>query len=309
MTASPGINSLEALPDLRFCCDHTDAALTSRFLNRVEGAGVSNIFNPSFYQGSGVSVFSFRAIPDGSRELVSFVSVEDQSGRTLQRISPLSYPGIDAPRLIDPKVFTIGEEVYLTFNSGWVPSRGNDIFVMKVYPTMGEPKRLVYRERLEQERNWALFSDGSEVYAIYRIAPLVILRLESESENTWLMAECFRGNTSGLPEDLTLGTQPSGYGGRHYFMAHRKYLLQRKKLYLGRLCALDPASRVITAGVSWLAHSPESLSGSPVKHNTNLYSCTYFSGLQATASGIQLGYGINDVDFGFSTYAHGELLE
>ena len=43
-----------------------------------------------------------------------------------------------------------------------------------------------------------------------------------------------------------------------------------------------------------MVHSPESLLGSAVKHNTNLYSCTYFSGLQASDSGIALGYGINE---------------
>jgi hypothetical protein len=302
------IDSIRELPDVSFCCERPDAALRSRFMEIIGGIGVSNVFNPSHYESGNVRVFAFRAIPDGFRELVSFVSVENRFGRTLSRISPDLYPDIDAPRLIDPKVFTVGDEVYLTLNSGWVPSGKNDIFVMKIHPTMGEPKRMIYRARRHQERNWSFFSERGEVYAIYQIAPLVILKLEKDSGDAWWFADYYRQARSCVPHDLTLGTQPSRHGNRYYFMAHRKYLLRRKKVYLGRLCALDLGKAALTLGNSWVAHSPESLLGSEVKQNTNLFSCTYFSGLQASGAGIKLGYGINDVDFGFSTYRLGELL-
>ena len=58
-----------------------------------------------------------------------------------------------------------------------------------------------------------------------------------------------------------------------------------------------------------MVHSRDSVQGSGVKHNSNLLSCTYFSGLQASDSGITLGYGINDVDFGFSSYGSRALLK
>ncbi len=309
MADSLAIDSIAELPDLRFCRDRPDAGLRSRFAEVVRGVGVHNVFNPSFHEGDDVRVFAFRAIPDGSRELVSFVSVEDRRGRTLSRISPDLFPNVDAPRLIDPKVFTLGDEVYVTFNSGWVPSGGNDIFVMKVHPTMGEPRKVLYDGRRSQERNWAFFSEHGEVYAIYQIAPLVILKLEKESGDSWWMTDHLRQARTDVPHDLTLGTQPSRHGGRYYFVAHRKYRMRRKKLYLGRLCALDLADMAVTASDVWIAHSPESLRESEVKHNTNLFSCTYFSGLQASEAEITLGYGINDVDFGFSTWAPGELLK
>jgi hypothetical protein len=66
---------------------------------------------------------------------------------------------------------------------------------------------------------------------------------------------------------------------------------------------------VVTLGSAWFVHSPESLLGDSVKHNTNLYSCTYFSGLQASDNRLSLGYGVNDVDFGFSTYSISDLLK
>jgi hypothetical protein len=64
----------------------------------------------------------------------------------------------------------------------------------------------------------------------------------------------------------------------------------------------------ITAAADWMVHSPESLLGSAVRHNDNLFSCTYFSGLQASEAGVALGYGINDVEFGFSRYEYEALL-
>jgi len=305
---SLNIDSLGELPELTYCRDRANAGLRARFVKVIRGIGVSNVFNPSFHENDVVSVFAFRAIPDGTRDLVSFVSVEDRSGSILRRISPELFRNIDAPRLIDPKVFTVGDDVYVTFNSGWVPAGGNDIFVMKVYPTLDEPMKVVYEGRRSQERNWAFFGEGGEVYAIYQIAPLVILRLEKVSARSWRLVDHVRRQEADLPHDLTLGTQASWHAGRYYFMAHRKYALRKKKVYLGRLCALDFGNTSVTAGEDWMIHSPESLLGSAVKHNTNLFSCTYFSGLQASDSGIALGYGINDVDFGFSSYGLGVLL-
>jgi hypothetical protein len=308
---SLSIDSLDALPELEYCSDRADAGLRHRFLEAVSpsGNGLDNIFNPSFHESPTVDVYAFRAIPAGARDLESFVSVDDRSGRSLHLLSPARFPDLDAPRLIDPKLFTIGEAVFATFNSGWVPNRGNDIFVMQVHPTLGEPRKVQFDGRGDQERNWAFFSEGGEIFAIYRIAPLVILRLERSTDDAWRMVEHFRQPDTDLPHDLTLGTQPSLHEGRHYFMAHRKYLLGRRKVYLGRLCALEPGARSVTAGLRWIAHSSDSLLGSEVKHNTNLHSCTYFSGLQASDAGIALGYGINDVSFGFCRYGHGELLK
>jgi hypothetical protein len=295
------IDSLEELPETRYVGELPDSGLQRRFAEVIKDTGLGNVFNPSFYESSRVNVYAFRAIPHGSHKLESYVSVETPSGRTLSRISPELYPALNVPRLIDPRVFTIGEDIYLTFNSGWLPSGRNDIFVMQIYPTIERPKKVEFEGRQDMERNWAFFTEGGEVYAIYRISPLIILRLEQVSESAWFMVELFRNDDQSEFHDLTLGTQPVRYADRHYFMAHRKYLFRQKKLYLGRLCALDTAERAVTLADTWMAHSPQSLLGNAVKHNSNLFSCTYFSGLQASSSGLSLGYGINDVDFGFST--------
>ena len=75
MADSLDIDSIAELPELRFCRDFPDVGLKGRFMEVVRGIGVSNVFNPSFYEGSAVSVFAFRAIPDGSQDL-SWVDIE-----------------------------------------------------------------------------------------------------------------------------------------------------------------------------------------------------------------------------------------
>ena len=46
----------------------------------------------------------------------------------------------------------------------------------------------------------------------------------------------------------------------------------------------------------------DSISGSRIKHNTNLHSCTYFSGLQVQGDLVRIGYGVNDIDYGASVH-------
>ena len=90
--------------------------------------------------------------------------------------------------------------------------------------------------------------------------------------------------------------------GRVNFVSHQKRLVADKKVYLGRLCRFDAERRSVSAGRYWLSHSMDSIRGSRVKHNTNLYSCTYFSGLQVEDDLVRIGYGINDVDYGASVH-------
>ena len=244
----------------------------------------------------------------GKRVFSSFVSIEDHLGRRIEEVSTDIYSESNIPRFIDPKVICIKDSYYITFNSGWVPS-GNDIFVMKVYPETGSPKRVIYKHRKEQERNWAFFSEDNEIYALYWINPLKLLKLRVVEEDSWNMEDYFCGDTlcDPVPQDMTMGTQMFRSKDRYYFVAHQKKYYGNKKIYLGRLLTFHWADRKIEAGKYWLSHSLDSIMGSDTKYNTNLYSCTYFSGLQIADQSIKLGYGVNDVDYGFSKHPIGDL--
>jgi hypothetical protein len=293
---------------LKFCASAQNESLASSLHDVTRAMNIHNVFNPSFYCDDDLRIFSFRAIPNGNDLLASFVSTEDGTGhRILTNLSIERYEELGGVRLIDPKVVNLNGDYYVTFNSGW-NVEGNDIFIMKIFPSLGPPVKLIYGKRKKQERNWAFFSEGGEIYALYWINPLRILKLARSDERSWEMVDYFSGpRRSGMPINLTLGTQVFKSGHRHYFVAHHKLAFLRKKVYVGKLCSLDFEHRRVELGSRWLAHSPKSLLGSRIKHNSNLLSCTYFSGLQVVASTVHLGYGINDVDCGFSTHDLSDL--
>ena len=179
---------------------------------------------------------------------------------------------------------------------------------MKVYPKIGRPKKIVYKNRNKYERNWAFFSEQGDVFAFYWANPLRILKLKKESFDTWDMDDYYCGEKlSDISEDFTIGTQLSRFDDKYYFIGHSKSVFLKKKIYLGRLGVFDFKNKEIRYGNHWLSHSFGSLFGSSIKHNKNLFSCTYFSGLQVFKDSVKIGYGINDIDTGFSTHKLEEL--
>ncbi len=302
------IELLRYLPKPKFCKLHTDEELLRCFNETTSTLDVFNIFNPSFYCDKDVMIFTFRAFQKGENESSSFISVISKQGQTIRNISKDFSEKLGVSKLIDPKVTRIEDEYYVTSNTGW-DSEGNDIFIMKVYPNMDIPKRVLYPNRQEQERNWAFFSENGEIYVLYWINPLKILRLKNRGQETWDFEDYYCGDERrGLSNDLTIGTQLSTRNDDYYFIAHKKHHIQGKKIYTGRLCTFNFKNKEMKIGDDWLAHSLASMFGSRIRHNTNLFSCTYFSGMQVTNDIVKLGYGVNDVEYGFSKHKLRELI-
>ena len=283
---------------LRSCAAERDPRMSARFERSTREMDLRNLFNPSFFVDEEVEVFGFRAIPreQDAGVLCSFLRIEDASGVVVRNLSDELLGQVDGPRIIDPKVFRLEDGIYVTFNTGWDPPC-NQIYVMKVFPEAQPPRRVHYRGRRPQERNWAFFEEDGEIYALYGIEPLVILRLVDREAPDWEFVEHHRGDGQGA---LTIGTPLARIDHRYAFVAHRKLRVPRRKLYLGRLLLFDPHEKRVEPRGRWLIHSLGSLLGSRTRHNTNLFSCTYFSGIQVVPGGVRLGYGINDVDWGFS---------
>jgi hypothetical protein len=292
---------------IKYCILDKDEDLLEYFKQLTSSLNIRNIFNPSFYCDDDVKIFAFRALPNCNDWLFSFASIEDKIEQSVKNISLDLYEEFNGIRLIDPKVTKIKDEFYITFNSGGVPGE-NDIFIMKIYPKMESPKRVIYKNRQKEERNWAFFSAQGEIYALYRINPLKILKVKNISDKEWEMEDFYYGEKDDvLLKDLTIGTQLFNSDGKYYFVAHKKFYFLRKKIYVGKLCVLDFNKKKIRSGKYWLVHSLKSLLGSKVKHNLNLFSCTYFSGIQVSSDSIKLGYGVNDVSYGFSSHTFGVL--
>jgi len=260
----------------------------------------ANSYQSSFYCDETVKIYAFRGISKKNDYSMSYVWIEDGSSRTVKNISMDLYSELGGTRLIDPKVVKIKDEYYVTFNSGWL-EEGNNIFIMKVYPQVEAPKKMIYENRSIQERNWAFFAEGDEVCALYQVNPLKILKLKKANNTTWEMDDYYCGELDEkIDTGLTIGTQLSKARERYYFVAHKKWPIFGRKLYMGRLCSFCFDTKTITQGKHWLVHSIKSMLGNRIKTNANLFSCTYFSGLQVEGDIVKLGYGVNDVVCGFA---------
>jgi hypothetical protein len=221
----------------------------------------------------------------------------------VHNISSMYADELGVKQLDDPKVCKLNDGIYITFNSGWNPSGQNNIYVMKVHPKLEPPKLVTYVKRIDQERNWVFFSEEGQTYALYSFEPLIVLKLAESTSKTLAFEEFYKQkNTSSVHNTFTLGTQFTKYKGKYYFVAHRKYYFLNKKLYVGRFCRFDFTQMKIKTSKWMLIHSLIGLLGHFPRHNTNLISCTYFSGIQIRENKISLGYGVNDVKARFSTH-------
>jgi hypothetical protein len=278
-----------------YLCDYVQSILNN--------LPIYDVFNPSFYLSDNVKVVSFRAVDknDPDKELLSYLSV-DSDKLSIYNISKDWQAKLLSPRLIDPKIFKVKDEIYVTFNSGREPIY-NKIFIMKVFPKLERPKRVMYKHRKNQERNWAFFSEGGDIFALYWLNPLRILRLKEATDKRWIMEDYYReAENKSIPNDITMGTQLEKIDDKYCFVGHRKVFLKRKKIYLGKFGLFDFNNKNVHFDKYWLSHSLKSLFGEDSNSNTNLLSCTYFSGIQNFGGHIKLGYGINDIDLGFSKW-------
>ncbi len=274
------------------CYKNEDGELTESFRSVLGDLRVGNVFNPSFWLQNHLKIFSFRAIPEGDDRVMSYLSVDDGHSRQTRNLSSDHFLELNRRWLIKPKVFPLGEAVYVTFNTGWQHPGGNQLFVMKAHPQLESPTRVVYDRRQEQERHWAFFVQEDELYALYSLAPLRVLRLATERDGCWIFEEFLSGPGLSLP--LTIGTPVSGQDGNYFLVGHRELDWGRKKISLGRLCRFDFGTGRVKAARTWLIHSLRSLLGANAKHTTS------FSGLQRSGSLLRLGYGINEGGWGFS---------
>jgi len=282
---------------------------------RLAATGLWNIFNPSpattpegiaiaFRAGRHPGDTPFRAwfLPPGAPNDSSPLDLTAHFAA--QGIAPVS----------DPKLVTLDGALWVTFNTGHF-ERPNRIFAAPLQPRVGAAVELTWPHRQEIEKNWALFTHDGALHAVYALSPLTILR-----ERTGPRDGAIRFETLQSPQEsatggsrgpaLSLGPQLVPLSGKSWAtIVHRKLLWRGKRLYLGLPARLLAGDGGFTAeiGRRHLAHSPRALLGARTRHNRNLLSCTYFSGLILGDGRAVLGYGVNDLAAAFAEMPAGAL--
>ncbi|MEO1171982.1 MAG: hypothetical protein AAFX94_08005 [Myxococcota bacterium] len=277
---------------------HSDRARS--LAEQARDVDASRLFNPSVLTHAGVTWLAIRGRATGDR-IESFLLRDDLDGadRTINLSRVAKEYGIRS--VADPKLLSLRDGVYVTFNTGWVRDAFNDVFLWRIAPTLDTPKRCVYPNRNRIEKNWAFFEREGELLALYALPDVMVLRGRLDGSEYHFVPYARRLDTSLRRRGLSIGTQLVPVGNEFHFVVHRKIWLNGKRLYYGVMARLNidgpPRLRL---GRRALFHSYRSLLGSANRANPNLWSCSYFSGLAKTEDAWLLGYGINDTDFAFA---------
>jgi len=288
-------------------------------LRRVVAAhNLTNAFNPSFAEISDLRFIAFRAqsfpeekpfrayvlriARDGSQELTDLT---ERSGR------------LSIPKAADPKLVSLGAELYVTFNTGNVHQGQNDIYLQRIHPTIGAAQRCDFPGRRMVEKNWGFFSTpGEELRFIYSLSPMTLFRLakgQLGTDDELIFEPEVETETSGRFPRLHLGSQPLLLEDqRALVVANQQWPIPGlpRKIYFGRLAELDlHRGKVTRLSRRGLIHSWASMLPQRQRHNPGLFSATYFSGLTLVEGQPALSYGINDLSFGIATIAEQALWE
>lgn len=279
----------------------------------VRTLGVAT-FNPSVRRIGDAMVMAARAADSATSPATSRVVVLDARSGHMRDDDVLDLAALGAShgirRVADPKLFTYRGGVWATFNTGY-DARGNEVYVVPLFPESGPPIRMEIAGRQTIEKNWAFFEgDRGELWAIYGLEPLTVLSFGTiDAETGEARGEVLVRVPNPSGAGLTIGTQPAMLDGAMVLIAHERVGISKFRGYLGR------PVRISNAGGSWsadigshrLIHDLATLLGSWPRRNAHLWFATYFSGLDIAEGQVLLSYGVNDARAGVVEFDAGRL--
>ncbi|NLP84325.1 hypothetical protein HF576_10720 [Microbacterium sp. CFH 90308] len=274
----------------------------TQLLDTATANGLSNIFNPSITTHRDATLIAFRAESfPGERPFRAYLMISTRDSVSLIDLTAAS-ASVGIPKTADPKLVNLGSSVYVTFNTGHVHTGQNDIYLQKVFPELAAPQRCALGHRRDVEKNWGFFigTDGT-LGALYSLSPLNILRLttgELGSDDQLHFEMLTDAPLAKRFPNIHIGSQPIILPNGHAIVVanqQRPIPGLRRKFYFGRLVEVDLAGGSIAQlSPARLIHSWTSMRPQWRRHNPNLISATYFSGLSVAGDSFILSYGIND---------------
>ena len=226
--------------------------------------------------------FLFSWYDDGNIEIINLTEYFNKT----EKISKVS----------DPKLFVMNDTLCGTFNTGYTQDYNNDIVLFEVRDFKIDKYYFCdYNKRSFVEKNWAFYRVNNELFSLYSISPLIVLKENKFNKNRIEFKEYYFDKNIEIG-DYSIGTPMVKIDNKFLFIAHKKISWLGKRLYLGRpFTFMHIGKPKVQARKIFLIHSIISLFGSTKKFNSNLISCSYFSGINYYKNKIQLSYGINDV--------------
>lgn len=269
------------------------------------------VFNPSYVTHKQTSYLAIRVFDDITNSIFSMLYFW-KNEKNIQSINLTVYfnniGGFN--KVSDPKLFIMNNCLWGSFNTGHTDKEKNKLCLFEMESSKIKNYYLcIYDKRNRVEKNWTFYSIDNQLFCLYSISPLIVLKAISFIDNHVVFEEYYKGDTVQF-KNYSIGTQMIKINRCFYFIAHKKIFLNGKRLYFGKPFKFEFLDKpVLTSSKKFLIHSFRSLIGNKHKFNKNLISCTYFSGLSSQNDKIHLSYGINDIKWNIVTIEKNKLWD
>jgi hypothetical protein len=213
--------------------------------------GPVRVFNPGLLRLDSGFLLAYRVVlPDGRRRLGLCRLDRDLAvvpGSPVPLSDRLTVETADGPGsheagwFADPRLVQWGAGVWLHWNSG-VHQPRNYQFLQQLDPVglgpTGPSRELVRREGCAPiEKNWGLFAVGEELWAVYSLAPLRLLRLTAADPRRFVFDDIGRGCWDDTRYarrfgELRGGAPPQAVAGQWFAFAHSRFRTSRGIRYV-----------------------------------------------------------------------------
>ena len=288
---------------------HKQRSSTSDAILRLIRSRAEYVFNPSIRKWQGKYIVAARTSSSAIAEVRASTFVIDAETMVVDEDATVDLSAIGEKlgisSVADPKLFEFQGSIWLTFNTGYV-EHGNSVYVMTIYPEVGDPIRCDLAQRQLIEKNWAFFENESgQLGAIYSLAPLTILSFEKQRDDSGQYYYSAREDyyaANPVCNEMTIGTQPLVTENGLLLIAHQRIGHRKFRGYLGRPVRISQSNGRWLANPSRLRliHSLSTLLGSRPRRNKHLWFATYFSGISRLDAEVVVSYGINDQKAGIA---------
>lgn len=253
-----------------------------------------SLFNPSFVPlGDDRFLLTLRKISFSTKQRSQIICECAMLSNGLEAVSSareINFLG--GNRVRDMKLFEGNSRVYATFNTGHPDSisGSNRIYVSQI-ESLDSPMEVVLPKRRRVEKNWGFFFSGPELWAIYSVNPLVLLRQVKVKNNVIHMREAYRGKRI-LSLPTSIGSQPIAEDQILRFTVHLKPSISKLRFYLPKIAELHLESREISysRAILPLRHT----SFAPSKWNPLAMGVNYASGFAKSGNDYLIGFGQAD---------------
>ena len=259
------------------------------------------VFNPSFIDFEGLSYLVVRVYDHDKKSILSILYIWDSNIKITEiNLSQFFKDELGIDKVADTKLFIMNNSIWGTFNTGYEETIDNTLVLFQMKKLHIERYySCLLEKRNRVEKNWAFYYRNGQIYALYSLDGLIVLKATLFKAQTILFEKVYSNKKINLGA-YSIGTPLAEYRGDYIFMAHKKIVKNGKRLYLGKPFLFKHEADVPSLKMSskkYLIHSYKSLLGAAHKFNKSLISCTYFSGIFISKENAIVAYGVNDISW------------